>query len=216
VDVTGLKRLQGLCLVVDPSLPHRSLVDVVEKSLKGGVDVLQLWKPRGNRLEIRELARKLVNLAKDYGVPLIINNDVQLAKDVEADGVHFDGYDVTPSDARKLLNEQSIVGYTVGNDLSWIKWAETADADYVSFCSVFPSASAIRCEIISLRTLQSAKSLTDMPVFASGGITLSNAHLVLETGVDGIAVISAILKASDPRQAAESFKTIIHTYRPEA
>jgi thiamine-phosphate pyrophosphorylase len=216
VDVTELKRLQGLCLVVDPSLPHRRLVDIVEKSLKGGVDVLQLWKPSGNSLEIRELALELVNLADDYGVPLIINNDVQLAKDVEADGVHFDGYDVTPSDARKLLNEQSIVGYTVGNDLGWIKWAETADADYVSFCSVFPSASAIRCEMVPLRTLRSTKSVTRLPVFASGGITLSNAHLVLETGVDGIAVISAILKASDPRQAAESFKTIIYKYRPEA
>lgn len=215
VGVTGLTRLQGLCLVVDPSVPHRRLVDIVEKSLKGGVDLLQLWKPRGDSLEIRGLARELLNLAKDYGVPLLINNDLQLARAVEADGVHFDGYDVTPSDARKALNEQSIVGYTVGNDLSWIKWAETGGADYMSFCSVFPSISAIQCEIIPLRTLRSAKSLTDMPVFASGGITLSNAHLVLETGVDGIAVISAILKASDPEQAAESFKAIIHKYRPE-
>lgn len=215
VGVTGLTRLQGLCLVVDPSVPHRRLVDIVEKSLKGGVDLLQLWKPRGDSLEIRGLARELLNLAKDYGVPLLINNDLQLAKAVEANGVHFDGYDVTPSDARKALNEQSIVGYTVGNDLSWIKWAETGGADYMSFCSVFPSISAIQCEIIPLRTLRSAKSLTDMPVFASGGITLSNAHLVLETGVDGIAVISAILKASDPEQAAESFKAIIHKYRPE-
>jgi thiamine-phosphate pyrophosphorylase len=211
-----LSRLQGLCLVVDPSVPHRRLVDIVEKSMKGGVDLLQLWKPRGSSLEIRGLARELLNLAKDYGVPLIINNDLQLSKAVEADGVHFDGYDFTPSDARKLLNEQSIVGYTVGNDLSWIKWAETGGADYVSFCSVFPSPSAIQCEIIPLRTLRSAKSLTDIPVFASGGITLSNAHLVLETGVDGIAVISAILKASDPEQAAESFKAIIHKYIPEA
>lgn len=215
MGVTGLKRLQGLCLVVDPSVPHRRLVDIVEKSLKGGVDLLQLWKPRGDSLEIRGLARELLNLAKDYDVPLLINNDLQLAKAVEADGVHFDGYDFTPSDARKLLKEQSIVGYTVGNDLSWIKWAETGGADYVSFCSVFPSISAIQCEIIPLRTLRSAKSLTDIPVFASGGITLSNAHLVLETGVDGIAVISAILKASDPEQAAESFKAIIHKYRPE-
>lgn len=210
-----MTRLQGLCLVVDPSVPHRRLVDIVEKSLKGGVDLLQLWKPRGDSLEIRGLARELLNLAKDYDVPLLINNDLQLAKAVEANGVHFDGYDVTPSDARKALNEQSIVGYTVGNDLSWIKWAETGGADYMSFCSVFPSISAIQCEIIPLRTLRSAKSLTDMPVFASGGITLSNAHLVLETGVDGIAVISAILKASDPEQAAESFKAIIHKYRPE-
>jgi thiamine-phosphate pyrophosphorylase len=216
MDVTGLKRLQGLCLVVDPSLPHRRLVDIVEKSLNGGVDVLQLWKPRRNSLEIRELARELLNLANNYGVPLIINNDLELVKDVEADGVHFDGYDITPSDARKILNEQSIVGYTIGNDLKWIKWAETVGADYVSFCSVFPSASAIQCELIPLKTLRSAKSLTRLPVFASGGITLSNVHLVLEAGVDGIAVISAILRASDPGQAAKSFKAIIHKYRPEA
>jgi thiamine-phosphate pyrophosphorylase len=216
MGVTGLTRLQGLCLVVDPSLPHRTLLDIVEKSLKGGVDILQLWKPRKNSLKIRELARELLNLANDYSVPLIINNDIQLAKDVKADGVHFDGYEVTPSDARKALNEQNIVGYTVGNDLKWTKWAETMGANYVSFCSVFPSASAIQCEIIPLRTLRSAKSVTHIPVFASGGITLSNAHLVLETGVDGIAVISAIVKASDPRQAAESFKAIIHKYRPEA
>lgn len=211
-----MKRLQGLCLVVDPFVPHRRLLDIVEKSLKGGVDVLQLWKPRKNSLEIRELARELLNLANDYDVPLIINNDVQLAKDVEADGVHLDGYDVTPSDARKALNEQSIVGYTVGNELKWIKWAETVGADYVSFCSVFPSASAIQCEIIPLEAIRSAKSVTHIPVFASGGITLSNAHLVLKTGVDGIAVISAILKASDPEHAAKSFKAIIHKYRPEA
>jgi len=216
MGVTGLTRLQGLCLVVDPSVPHRRLLDIVEKSLKGGVDVLQLWKPRKNSRKIRELARELLNLANDYGVPLIINNDIQLAKDVEAHGVHLDGYDVTPSDARKALNEQSIVGYTVGNDLKWIKWAETVGADYVSFCSVFPSTSAIQCEIISLGAIRSAKSVTHIPVFASGGITLSNVHLVLETGVDGIAVISAILKASDPEQAAKSFKAIIHKYRPEA
>jgi thiamine-phosphate pyrophosphorylase len=216
VGVTGLTRLQGLCLVVDPSVPHRKLVDIVEKSLKGGVDLLQMWKPSGNSLDIRGLARDLLNLAKDYGVPLLINDDLQLARDVEADGVHFDGYDVTPSDARKLLGKQSIIGYTVGNDLSWIKWAEAEGADYVSFCSVFPSSSAIRCEMIPLRTLRSAKSSAELPVFASGGITLSNAHLVLETGVDGIAVISAILKASDPRQTAESFKAVIHKYKPEA
>jgi thiamine-phosphate pyrophosphorylase len=215
VGVTGLKRLQGLCLVVDPSLPRRRLVDIVEKSLKGGVDLLQLWKPSGNSLEIGGLARELSNLAKDYDVPLLINNDLQLAKSVEADGVHFNGYNVTPSDARKVLKEQSIVGYTVGNDLEWIKWAEAGGADYMSFCSVFPSPSAIQCEIIPLRTLRAAKAMTDMPVFASGGIKLSNAHLVLETGVDGIAVISAILKASDPKQTAESFKVIIRKYIPE-
>ena len=214
--MTRLTRLQGLYLVVDPTMPHRRLLDVVEKALKGGVDVLQLWKAWQNRFKTIGLARQLLNLANNYGVPLIINNDLQLAKDVEAHGVHMDGYDVIPADVRKVLNEQSIVGYTVGNDLKWLKWAENVGADYVSFCSVFPTTSVTQCEIIPLNTIRSAKSVTHIPVFASGGINLSNVHLVLETGVDGIAVISSILKAQDPEQAAKSFKEIIHKHRPQA
>ncbi len=146
-------------------------------------------------------------------MPLIINNDLQLAKDVEAQGVHMDGYEVTPIGVRTALHEQSIVGYTVGNDLKWIKWAETMGADYISFCSVFPTTSVTQCEIVPLDTLRSAKSTTHIPVFASGGIDLRNAHLVLETGVDGIAVISSILKAPDPEKAAKSFKDLVHKYR---
>ena len=214
--MTRLTRLQGLYLVVDATMPHRKILDVVEKALKGGVDVLQLWKAWQNRFKTIGLARQLLNLANNYGVPLIINNDLQLAKDVEAHGVHMDGYDVIPADVRKVLNEQSIVGYTVGNDLKWLKWAENVGADYVSFCSVFPTTSVTQCEIIPLNTIRSAKSATHIPVFASGGINLSNVHLVLETGVDGIAVISSILKAQDPEQAAKSFKEIIHKHRPQA
>jgi len=216
LGVIGLRRLQGLYLVVDPSMPQNKLLDVVEKALKGGVDVLQLWKAWQNRSKIKGLARELLKLANDYAVPLVINNDLQLAKDLEAHGVHMDGYDVIPVDVRKALNEQSIVGYTMGNDFKWLKWAETVGADYVSFCSVFPTTSAGQCEIISLNTLRSAKSVTRIPVFASGGINLSNAHLVLETGVNGVAVISSILKAHDPEQVAKSFKDIIHEYIPQA
>ena len=197
-------------------MPHRRLLEVVEKALKGGVDVLQLWKAWHDRHEIMGLARRLQNLANEYDVPLIVNNDIQLAKDIEANGVHMDGYDVIPINVRKALNERSIVGYTLGNDLKWLQWAETAGADYVSFCSVFPTISATQCEIVPLDTIRAAKSVTGLPVFASGGINLSNAHLVLETGVDGIAVISAILKAQDPEQIAKSFKDIIHKYRLKA
>lgn len=197
-------------------MSHRRLLHVVEKALKGGVDVLQLWKAWQNKLKIVELARELLSLANDYEVPLIINNDIQLAKDVEAHGVHLDEYSAIPADIRKTLNKKSIVGYTLGNDLKWLKWAENVGADYVSFCAVFPSTSVTQCEIIPLDTIRTAKSRTSMQVFASGGINLSNAHLVLETGVDGIAVISSILEAQNPQQAAKSFKDIIHRYRPQA
>lgn len=194
-------------------MPHRRLLDVVEKALKGGVAILQLWAAWQKKSKPLELAKKLLNLANGYNVPLIINNDIQLAKEVEAHGVHMDRYNVVPADVRKALGEQSIVGYTVGNDLERVKWAETVGADYVSFCAVFPTASVTQCEIIPLSTIRLAKSLTHLPVFASGGINLSNAHLVLETGVDGIAVISSILKAQNPEKVVKSFNEIINKHK---
>jgi thiamine-phosphate pyrophosphorylase len=202
-----------LYLVVDPTISPDKLLDAVEKAMKGGVDILQLWKAWQSKSGIVKLAKELLNLANAYTTPLIVNDDLQLAKDVGAYGVHLDGYDVTPTNVRKALGEKSIVGYTVGTDLQWVKWAETVGADYVSFCSVFPTPSAVQCDIVPLNTIQSAKSMARIPIFASGGITLSNAHLVLETGIDGIAVISSILQAEDPQQAAKSFKTIIGEYR---
>lgn len=207
-------KLQGLYLVVDPTMPHQKLLNIVEKALKGGVDILQFWgTAEQNKVKTLGLAKSLLILSNDYDVPLVINNDLQLAKEVEAHGVHMDGYDIAPSDVRKALGEQSLVGYTVGNNLERVKWAETAGANYVSFCAVFPTTSVTQCEIIPLSSIRLTKSITHIPVFASGGINLDNAHLVLETGVDGIAVISSILKAPDPEQAAKSFKAIIRKYK---
>lgn len=208
-----MKKLEGLYLVVDPTMPPLKLLDVVQKSLRGGVDILQLWSPSQDESEILKLAEALMDLAKQYNVPLIINNDVKLAKEVGAHGVHLDEYDVTPYKVREELGEQGIVGYTLGNDLNKLRWAENVGADYVSFCAVFPTSSVTQCEIVPINSVKLAKSITKLPVFASGGITLSNAHLVLEAGADGIAVISAILKASDPEETARSFKEIISKYR---
>jgi thiamine-phosphate pyrophosphorylase len=208
-----LKELEGLYLVVDPTMPHLELLDRVQKSLRGGVDILQLWSPSQATSEILKLAEALMNLAKQYDVPLIINNDIKLAKEVGAHGVHLDEYDVTPPKVRQELSEQSIVGYTMGNDLDRLRWAENVGADYISFCSIFPTSSVTQCEIVPINSVKLAKSMIKLPVFASGGINLDNAHLVLEAGAAGIAVISAILKASDPEQTARAFKEIIRKYR---
>lgn len=209
-----MKKLEGLYLVVDPTIPHPRVLDIVQKSLRGGVDILQLWSASKDSFNVFKLAKDLMNRANQYNVPLIINNDLKLAKEIDARGVHMDGYDVAPAEIRRVLGEQSIVGYTLGNDLEKLKWAQTVGADYVSFCAVFPTSSVTQCEIVPLNSIKQAKSTTNIPVFASGGINLRNAHLVLEAGADGIAVISAILKAHDPEQAAKSFKEIIHKYKP--
>jgi len=210
-----LKKLQGLYLVVDPSVSYRKLLVTVKKALKGGVDILQLWTPSEHSGKILEIAQSLLDLANQGHVPLIINNNLQLAKHIGAHGVHMDQYEMTPSEIRRSLGRQSIVGYTLGNDLERLKWAEKMGADYVSFCAVFPTSSVSQCEIVPLDSIRLAKSMARIPIFASGGITLDNVRSVLEAGADGIAVISAILKAQDPEQIAKSFKKIILEYKSQ-
>lgn len=209
-----LKKLQGLYLLLDPAIRHNKLVGIVEKALKGGVDILQLWANWQDRFAVLKLTKILLGLATEYDVPLIINNDLELAKETGAHGLHMDRYDVTPTEIRKVLGRQFIVGYTLGNNLEKLKWVEDVGADYVSFCAVFPTSSVNTCQMVPLDSIRLAKSTTNLKVFASGGINLSNAHLVLKAGADGIAVMSAILKAQNPERAARSFKDIIHKYKP--
>lgn len=208
-----LKKLQGLYLVVDPSKHQQKLLTIVEKALKGGVDILQLWSPSEGTYQMTEIALILLNLANKSHVPLIINNNLRLAKEIGAHGIHMDQYDMTPSEMRKFLGAESIIGYTLGNDLERLKWAENVGADYVSFCAVFPTSSVSQCDIVPLKSIRLAKSMVRIPVFASGGINLDNVRSVLEAGADGIAVVSAILNARDPEKAAKSLKNIILKYK---
>jgi thiamine-phosphate pyrophosphorylase len=205
-------KLEGLYLVVSPILPVDRLLLATEKALRGSVDMLQLIVEQEFPEALR-LARALSDLAGKHETPFLVNGSLRLAIEIHADGVHFDNYEIAPSQVEQTLGRECIVGYTVGNDLEKIKWAEEAGADYVSFCSVFQTRTANQCQIVPLETIREARSRTSLPIFAAGGIDLNNAHLVLETGVDGIAVTSALLKAKDPEKMAISLKEIIRSYR---
>ena len=206
-----MKKLEGLYLVVSPILPTAELLFATEKAIDGGVDVLQF--PLGKEtVDVHFLANALAGLAKKHKTPFLVNNDLVLAKEVGADGVHFDTFDVAPNEARDFLGSDAIVGYTVNIDMGKLRWAEQAGADYVSFCSIFHICETAQCPIVSLNTVKTARSVTKLSIFAAGGITLENVHLLLEAGVDGVAVTSAILKAKEPKQAAKAFKEILHKY----
>jgi thiamine-phosphate pyrophosphorylase len=204
-------KLEGLYLVVSPVMPFDKLFVAVEKALKGGVDLLQLIPGEGS--EISRLAENLSSLTEQHELPFLINGNLQLAKEVGADGLHLDRYDVTPSEVKKVLGKQCIIGYTLGDNLEKLKWAETVGADYMSFCSVFPTSSAAQCDIVPIGTIRAAKCQTTLPIFAAGGINLNNAERVLKAGVNGIAVTSALLEAEDPEQTALAFKEIIRNVR---
>jgi thiamine-phosphate pyrophosphorylase len=203
------RRLSGLYFVVDPTTPSRKLLDLLEGALEGGVDVVQVWSAWKDREPYVEVVRRMKSLAGRHGVPLLVNNDLTMGRLAGADGMHMDRYELTPAEIREKLGGRGIVGYTVGNDISRVKWAESVGADYISFCSIFPSGSVTDCEIVPLQTVRRARGLTDISIFASGGITPANAAKVLEEGADGVAVISAIQNAEDPREAARQLKMII-------
>lgn len=206
------QKLGGLYLVVSSILPNDKLVLATSEALEGGVDLLQ-FIPGQETPETTALATRLATLAKKNSKPFLVNGDLKIAKAIEADGIHFDTYEKAPSEVRRMLGKEQIIGYTVNNDAERVLWADQAGADYVSFCSVFSPCTVTQCPIVSLETIRVMKSKTSLTMFAAGGISLENAHVVLEAGVDGIAVTSALLKTKDPRQTAAAFKEIIRSYR---
>lgn len=203
------RRLSGLYFVVDPTDSSEKLLSVLEAALRGGVDAVQVWSAWQSREPLIDKVTDIHNVTKRYGVPLIINNDIDMAETISAEGVHLDGYDLTPREIRTRLGDSWIVGYTTGNDLQRVKWAEREGADYISFCSIYPSPSVANCDIVPLETVKKARKMVEIPIFASGGINLGNAKEVLEAGADGVAVISAIQRAKNPEEAAREFKKIV-------
>jgi thiamine-phosphate pyrophosphorylase len=137
---------------------------------------------------------------------------LNLAKRIGANGVHFDDFHTSANDARKVLGPDAIVGYTCGNNQDMVRKAKSLGADYISFCAVFESPSVGTCEIVPLESVRQAKRVISMPVFASGGITLENAYLVMEAGADGLAIASSILSADDPEAMARAFRQTIDKY----
>ncbi len=202
-------RLKGLYLVVDTTIPEDRLLAVLRRAAAGGVNIVQIWGNWERREDALALSGRIVALAREHGQRVLINKDPALAREVDADGVHFDDPRMTPDEARAVMGAGRLVGYTCGNDIDRVEWAQQQGADYISFCSIFPSPSVDECEIVPLTMVRAAKERVRIPVFASGGITPDNVGAVLDAGADGIAVISAILKADDPEAAARTFADIL-------
>lgn len=206
---TNRLKLPSLYLVVDTTIPEDRLLSTVELCLEGGVDILQLWGEKKNSSALPRIGEKILALAHRYGSLCLVGDDIELCRQLGADGMHFDGYanpPVTPSELRRRLGNDVIVGVTCGNSVEKMRWAEEHGADYISFCAVFPTSSVDSCEIVPLEMIRTAKQILTIPVFASGGITVENVEEVLAAGADGVAVVSALLHAANPKDAALSFK----------
>ena len=197
----GKKWELTLYLVTDRRwLGRRSLDEDVEEALLGGVTLIQIREKEISSRAYLDLARKVKAVTDRYGVPLIVNDRIDIAMAVDAGGVHVGPDDLPVSFARRLLGPDKIVGASASS-LEEALAFQAQGADYLGVGAVFPTATKQVTEKVDLETLARIKAAVRIPVAAIGGIDAGNAPEVMKTGVDGVAVVSAILNRPDIREA---------------
>jgi len=177
----------------------------VEQALQGGVTVLQLREKERTVREYIELAKKVHGIAKKYDVPLIIDDRVDVALAMDAEGVHVGASDMPVAMARKLLGDEKIVGATA-KTVPWAKEAWKQGADYVGVGAIYPTTTKVKTVLTSVDTLRDICSAVPIPVNAIGGLNKENIDILKGISIAGICVVSAIMKAEDPKQAAMELK----------
>ena len=179
-----------------------TLEEAVELAIKGGATIIQLREKDCTSREFYELALSIKDITDAYEVPLIINDRLDFALAVHADGVHLGQSDIPVQVARNVMGPNCIVGATA-NTLEKAKEAWQSGADYLGVGDVFGSATKNDTKPVELKELKKICDTVKIPVVAIGGISKKNIHLLKDTGVAGVAVISAVLGQTDITAAAE-------------
>ena len=180
----------------------------IEEALKGGATLLQLREKEKSTREYIEIAQKVHEITKRYNVPLIIDDRVDVALAVDAEGVHVGASDMPVSIARKLMGENKIVGATAKTVL-WAKDAYEQGADYLGVGAIYPTTTKVKTVLTSVETLRDICNAVPIPVNAIGGLNINNIDVLKGISIAGVCVVSAIMKADNPKKAAEELKTAV-------
>ena len=186
-------------------LGNETLYEQVEKSLKGGVTFVQLREKKLDEESFLQEAIEIKELCKKYNVPFVINDNVDIAIKMDADGVHVGQSDMEAGDVRKKLGPDKIIGVSA-QTVEQAILAEKHGADYLGVGAVFPTGSKDDAEDVPLETLKAICEAVSIPVIAIGGITKDNVKELAGSGICGIAVISAIFASKDIEAATKELK----------
>lgn len=187
-------------------------LSVLEEALKGGITCFQL-REKGERalrgLEKKAFAKSCQRLCSKFGVPFIVNDDVDLALEINADGVHIGQDDAEARFVRKRIGSEKIMGVSV-HTIEETEAAMSAGADYVGMGPVYPTMSKDDAKPVAGTAMIEAvaKMYSDLPIVGIGGITAMNAEPVFRAGANGISVISAIASSTNPEMAARQLKEV--------
>ena len=186
-------------------LGNQTLLEQVQEALDGGATCIQLREKQLDDKTFLQEAIEIQKLCKEYHVPFIVNDNVEIAKDMHADGIHVGQSDMEALDVRKALGNDVILGVSA-QTVEQAKKAEAHGADYLGVGAVFPTGSKDDAEDVSYETLKAICEAVSIPVIAIGGITQDNVKDLAGSGIVGIAVISAIFAQKDITQATKDLK----------
>lgn len=198
-----------LYLVTDRGLSKLPFYEMIEKAVEGGVTVVQLREKSLSTREFIEEAIEVKKILEGRGIPLIINDRVDITIAVEADGVHLGNEDMPVELARKILGKKFIIGASAGSVEEAIE-KERMGADYIAVSPVFPTPTKPDAgQPLGLDGVREMKKFIKVPLIGIGGINRENVVEVIKSGADGVAVVSAIVSSVDPEKSARELRELI-------
>lgn len=208
------RAIKGLYAITPDELDTGKLLQQVEKALRGGAAVLQYRNKLADSGLQLEQALVLREMTRRFGTIFIVNDDVQLALQVSADGVHLGADDGDITAARAVLGRDKLIGASCYNRAPLAAEAVRQGADYVAFGAFFPSGVKPGAVAADVSVLKNARNELKVPIVAIGGITLENGSQLVAAGADALAVISALWQAADVAQAAKDFSHLFEQGNP--
>lgn len=180
----------------------------VRSALEGGVTLIQLREKERTTREYIALAKKVHGLAREFNVPLIIDDRIDVALAMGAEGVHLGQTDMPIKTARKLLGDEVIIGATA-KTVGQAREAYEQSADYLGVGAIYPTTTKVKTVLTSTETLDAICKAVPIPVNAIGGLNKDNIDVLRGIGIAGVCVVSAIMKAPDPKTAAEELSQAV-------
>lgn len=206
-----MKKIGKLCVITDTVIQDKfSHYEIAEMAIKGGADMIQFRDKAMSTSELIDTAIKLKKLCAKHKVTFIVNDRVDVAMISNADGVHLGLEDISVKDARKLLGRNKIVGGTA-HSLKEAHEAEKNGADYIGFGHIYPTGSKVKTDKPKgtsqlIRVVNNIKT----PIIAIGGIGSKNLKEVMDTGVNGVAVIGSVVRSKNPVEEVKKLKKIFY------
>lgn len=206
-----MKKIGKLCIITDTVIQKKySHADITRMAIRGGADMIQFRDKEMSTSGLIDTAEEIKKICRKSNVTFIVNDRVDVAMIVDADGVHLGNEDIPVEEARKLLGKDKIIGKTY-HKLRARSKNRKEEADYFGFGHIFPTNSKVKTtKPIGLTDLKQSVSLRRVPLIAIGGITIDNASSVMATGVHGIAVIAGVIKTDDPVKSVRTLKKIVY------